>query len=787
MVKTNKKVDKREAHIKKKLTAAIMMLLISCIMTVTSTYAWFTLSTAPEITGVSTTVGANGNLEIALATTDTWSTPDSITSEADSSGDYTTWGNLVDLSNGYGLDKVTLYPAKLNVADSKVESIILSTPLYGADGRVTELAKNTYTGTYSAGAFKSDDTQRGVRAIGTVSAMSPRQLAFRSALAGITSNQSKALSIVSLSWNANGDTLAGLAVKFFASDTVELSDAEIASLNSLVIELEKAVNAMDASLINATHAYLASKLNSDNDTDYQTKADLLTGLGVSFKSTENGGNYDVTNKNLVIGGKTVAVPVAIQDEVTAFNDIATVVKQAKAINVSSSTAKDLFNLLMNPSYVEVNEMSASDFKNQSYETLIGAVVEGMTVSLENGSGVYYDIAEFLGNYNVTVTMPKGTTISYTPPGSQAAVTVDLGTIVGGKGVEVKIQTNAPKNETTPIIDALFNVMKDQSPENTGGTQDALLTTTYGYVIDFVLRTNAANSSVLLSTEAVNRVGESGTESTMGSGSTIIIEQEDNQVTNVNVLKGLLDCVRIVFVDGENTILAEGRIDSSTFDGRQASIKIWDGKATSALVCSNENHVHTHTSECGTAGAYTCGHTDTDSHGASCYSQSNGAFSTTNLITELPANTPQKMSAIVYLDGEQIDNADVVNATEAFTGTLNLQFASTADLKPMKYSDFREVPVRENVTETVQPLTLATPVIDDATGYKLTFTLPSGAQSLNYTITPDNGVTGEVQTSTNSTLEIELEEGATLQIWAVTADATKNLDSAKASYTNAAGD
>ena len=52
---------------KKKLTAAVAMLLVSAIMVVSSTYAWFTLSTAPEVTGITTTVGANGNLEIALS------------------------------------------------------------------------------------------------------------------------------------------------------------------------------------------------------------------------------------------------------------------------------------------------------------------------------------------------------------------------------------------------------------------------------------------------------------------------------------------------------------------------------------------------------------------------------------------------------------------------------------------------------------------------------------------------------------------------------------------------
>ena len=53
--------SKSYGGVKKKLMGAVCMLLVASIMMVSSTYAWFTLSTAPEITGISTSVGANGN------------------------------------------------------------------------------------------------------------------------------------------------------------------------------------------------------------------------------------------------------------------------------------------------------------------------------------------------------------------------------------------------------------------------------------------------------------------------------------------------------------------------------------------------------------------------------------------------------------------------------------------------------------------------------------------------------------------------------------------------------
>ncbi len=51
---------------KSKLMAALVMLLVSAIMMSTASFAWFTISTAPEISNMKSTVAANGNLEIAL-------------------------------------------------------------------------------------------------------------------------------------------------------------------------------------------------------------------------------------------------------------------------------------------------------------------------------------------------------------------------------------------------------------------------------------------------------------------------------------------------------------------------------------------------------------------------------------------------------------------------------------------------------------------------------------------------------------------------------------------------
>ena len=126
------KNSEKRRNLRKKLRAALCMLLVSTTLLATTSYAWLILSTAPEVKGMQTTVGANGGLEIALlGSRDSLLTPndtDVITAyEGDSSSLFgnsaltsnITWGNIVDLSDdAYGLNMIKLLPAKLDLDDS---------------------------------------------------------------------------------------------------------------------------------------------------------------------------------------------------------------------------------------------------------------------------------------------------------------------------------------------------------------------------------------------------------------------------------------------------------------------------------------------------------------------------------------------------------------------------------------------------------------------------------------------------------------------------------------------
>lgn len=167
-------------HMKEKLAAAIMMLVVAASVTVTATYAWVTLSTAPEVTSIDTTVAANGSLEIALANGTGFAPAKS--AEGDSSAAEgqsivsanTTWGNLVNLSDpSYGLSNITLRPAALNGTTGLQRNPLYGVN-YGADGRVSEMVTGQdFAYTYfdnTTNKFAADfgNEHLGVRAISTI-------------------------------------------------------------------------------------------------------------------------------------------------------------------------------------------------------------------------------------------------------------------------------------------------------------------------------------------------------------------------------------------------------------------------------------------------------------------------------------------------------------------------------------------------------------------------------------------------------------------------------------------
>jgi len=133
MTDTRKRIEELKRtlpSLKEKVIAVAMLLCLSVAMVASVSYAWITMSVAPELGGVNTTVSANGALEIALVDYDggrpnTTGVNDSFAAQNQTThGANITWGNMVNLSSGYGIENLILRPAALDL-DADV-------PLYSA-------------------------------------------------------------------------------------------------------------------------------------------------------------------------------------------------------------------------------------------------------------------------------------------------------------------------------------------------------------------------------------------------------------------------------------------------------------------------------------------------------------------------------------------------------------------------------------------------------------------------------------------------------------------------------
>ncbi len=161
----------RLPKIKEKLLATLLVFAISIATMAVATFSWLTLSISPQVSGISTNIAANGNLEIALVNGD-GSTPPASSAIGDSLLSVVernkTWGNLINLSDSeaYGLDKIVLRPASLNPLTLIDKP--LSAATYTTDGRVQLLDSNFNYTVYDNTLGFTQSSNKGVRAISSV-------------------------------------------------------------------------------------------------------------------------------------------------------------------------------------------------------------------------------------------------------------------------------------------------------------------------------------------------------------------------------------------------------------------------------------------------------------------------------------------------------------------------------------------------------------------------------------------------------------------------------------------
>ena len=277
--KNTKELRGYKAGLKSKLMGAVAMLLVSAIMVSSATYAWFVLSTHPEVKGMSTTVGSNGALEIALLNNETGKEGGlaNITAAVgDSQLDVTrsneTWGNIVDLSNAsYGLGNIKLYPAALNAGGTESDvtftsrTALLKYAKYGTDGRIVTLDGNTFAAKYVNATWQKDDGY-GVRAIGTGDKADPVASALKTARDGFTDAMTAATSAAETALNKYGAGLVNMAMKYGMDDSATYSTEEIGNITDAKTKLQAVADETKKAIQYAYEAYLISTNQTPRET-----------------------------------------------------------------------------------------------------------------------------------------------------------------------------------------------------------------------------------------------------------------------------------------------------------------------------------------------------------------------------------------------------------------------------------------------------------------------------------------------------------------------------------------
>lgn len=652
--------------LRNKLMAAVAMLLVSSIMMVSSTFAWFTLSTAPEIKGISTSVGANGNLEMALLNkTGDLST---ITSAA---GDSTkelneknlTWGNLVNLDytgtgagNYYGLDKIQLMPARLAAATTegvtKITAVanLLNIPSYGNDGRVDEVnTKTVFSGTYEAGKmFKYDDknAEYGVRAIGVSGDMTAQQAGLFAAKLAYKADLADAQSIIQTALKANMQELADAVIAILTGG--EVGTAQSTAIGELITATGNALDKVDAAYGEVVKALVAGAVDDANE--YATVQTALKSL-----STYSDIKAELDKPDHADLG--ITIPENLKTAYSKLSDQKDAVAAAKTANEGGQYKTALYKLV-NVDKAEVNgysvarpEKAANGATEADYEKTFwkpnvekntweldmvkaAKLLNGITVEMLDDSGVFAYVGQVAGDYSAT---------------SNIDVTVK------DKGLTATNVAFTMRTKTTPDTNASGVINGVTAAEANGAT--LYITDTYGYVIDLAFRTNAADSTLQLASNGVQRIYDDATnEETLGAGSTMTFKSTEEAKLDDTAVAKLMETIRVVFFNPE------------------------DGAMYGVASLKNIGITETKGEMKGTLTLMDYSVKD----GKLKLTEKTAAEGAEDLMA-LTQNTAAKMSVLVYLDGDLVDNSMVGNAAQSITGSLNLQFKSDATLQPMQNS------------------------------------------------------------------------------------------------------
>lgn len=716
--------------LRKKLLSALAMLLVATILMVSSTYAWFVLSTAPEVTGIQTQVGANGSLEIALVNQASWDDltkldmgdiDESATENLGSAN--LTWGNLVNLSDtSYGLRNITLNPARLAIRQNGnnaegtattyiIDSTLLKVPVYTEDGRVQGLQTNNVVNyIYDGKGFTT--AGYGVRAIGTASQMSQFQLGMNAARSDIANHRAAAKTTASNTLTATGAGLGNIVVQYALQDKKDgFNDTDMTYIRDMAAGLVDALDEIEAGLRAAFAGYITTTASGITTDNYDA------GLAYINDTT-----HSLSDLLARFGGITAVIP-EMSSYITTLEADRTTAQTAvdnanKKIEEKDSFKWEEITAIVTP-LVNIDQMTLggktiTEVRNMvkknedgSYNVgdLLPLIQNGIVIAAPSGSGVISNIADYAGDY---------------------AASVKVGPVkISGFNLDEVDATVTTQTAENPVrLTKASNQLSNATVTEATGSNS--LTDFFGYAIDLAFRTNAENANLLLQTSPKQRIyNDSNNADTLGGGSYMSFKS-DAGLSATKMVK-LMSGIRVVFMDKSNNVLAIAALDTTLGKdlyhvftegeekptGKYAYLNASNGKyqQSDLIDATTYNGLPDKSSvqyKDGTLSAklYIVSFSMTESKG---HKDEKGKFYTGGItigtdrtengtILALKPDEATIVTALVYLDGSVVNNSMVAaNATQSMSGVLNLQFSSSAELIPMQYT-----PLQNGGGETETP-------------------------------------------------------------------------------------
>ena len=200
---------------------------------------------------------------------------------------------------------------------------------------------------------------------------------------------------------------------------------------------------------------------------------------------------------------------------------------------------------------------------------------------------------------------------------------------------IKINKIIPENAYLKAL----QVTVDKYEFTGTGNKKPFIGDTYGYAVDLAFRSNA-EGKLMLSKQAANRVDSDKTNTTLGGGCYF--------TANAKSDPSALAALRIAFINDANKVLAVGKleINETNTAANKYPVHLYNFNVKDDVLTVSDTAI------------------------------------TDDVILDLKANEAAALTAVVFMDGDATSFAQ----GEA-SGSLNLQFVTSATLKAMDYTNY----------------------------------------------------------------------------------------------------